>query len=256
MSKKISPPPRKLSLLNKLFVFNSHVYSDGGWLATGFGSFVIWLGYTLGRPDAPDGSIVETSFLGTLVFYLVGAAFMFLGVLSLRNFVFREGWQKLELLQHGEAAYGKWIKTVDENTERVAKMLGTGDILSGTVARDAENKKLAEKMLDAHRHPTQKTRPMNSHFVFESQDGRTHKVIAMTMLKDVFLMKDEAEELILYDPVSPELAVVYDAITDAPEILPDGSLGQIPNVRKHVLILPVVVFLINLGFFLYHFVFY
>ncbi len=110
MAKHLSPPPRKLSWLTRLLVFNSHVYSLGGWVATGIGCLMIWFCYTVTRPAALDSPGVSVNLPGLAAFFLIGMVFLGIGLATLIHFTFKNGWREVWLLRYGEVAVGKWVE--------------------------------------------------------------------------------------------------------------------------------------------------
>lgn len=217
MAKHLSPPPRKLSWLTRLLVFNSHVYSLGGWVAAGIGSLMIWFCYTVTRPAALESPGVSINLPGLVAFFLIGIVFLGVGLATLIHFTFKNGWREVWLLRYGEVAVGRWI-------ENKKKSIGSGP-----------NKNVL------------------NYFTFETKEGITHPVTSIVNSKDGYILKDGAEKLILYDPENPGQIVVFDSIPNAPAILPDGRFGPIPKPRAGILIAPLLVFLLNIGFYAYHF---
>lgn len=208
MTKHLSPPPRKLSWLTRLLVFNSHVYSLGGWVATGIGCLMMWFCYTVTRPAAIDFWGVYPDLLGLVVFFVIGIVFLGIGLATLIYFTFKNGWRAVWLLRYGEVAVGKGV----------------------------ENKK--KKW---------------SYLTFETKEGITHQVTSLVNSKEGYKLKDGAEKLILYKPENPNQVVVFDTIPNAPAVLPDGRFGPIPKPRAGILIAPLLVLLLNIGFYVYHF---
>lgn len=208
MTKHLSPPPRKLSWLTRLLVFNSHVYSLGGWVATGIGCLMMWFCYTVTRPAAIDFWGVYPDLLGLVVFFVIGIVFLGIGLATLIYFTFKNGWRAVWLLRYGEVAVGKGV----------------------------ENRK--KKW---------------SYLTFETKEGITHQVTSLVNSKEGYKLKDGAEKLILYKPENPNQVVVFDAIPNAPSVLPDGRFGPIPKPRAGILIAPLLVLLLNIGFYVYHF---
>lgn len=222
MAKLLPPPPRKLSWLTRLLVFNSHVYSLGGWVATGMGCLIIWFGYTIGRPPAYDSpgiydELVQLGALGRLaVIFLVGMVFLGVGLATLIYFTFKNGWREVWLLRYGEVAMGKGV----------------------------ENKK---KSLGSKPNKNE-----SNYLTFETKEGITHQVTSLVNSRNGYKLKDGAKKLILYAPENPDLVVVFDAIPNAPSVLPDGRFGPTPNPRASILLAPLLVLLLNIGFYAYH----
>lgn len=208
MAKHLSPPPRKLSWLTRLLVFNSHIYSLGGWVAAGIGCLMIWFCYTVTRPAVIDFWGVYPDLLGLVVFFLIGIVFLGIGLATLIYFTFKNGWREVWLLRYGEVALGKWV----------------------------ENKK-----------------QRGTYLTFETKEGITHQATSIVNSKDGLKLIDGVEKLILYKPENPNQVVVFDAIPNAPSVLPDGRFGPIPEPRAGILIAPLLVFLLNIGFYAYHF---
>ncbi|NRB49024.1 MAG: hypothetical protein HRU41_15215 [Saprospiraceae bacterium] len=208
MAKHLSPPPRKLSWLTRLLVFNSHVYSLGGWVATGIGCLMIWFCYTVTRPAALNSSGVSVNLLGLVAFFLIGMVFLGIGLATLIHFTFKNGWREVRLLRYGEVAVGKWVK----------------------------NEKKRWK-----------------YFTFETRQGITHQGTFVVNSKDGLKLIDGVEKLILYNPKNPDQVVAFDAIPNAPSVLPDGRFGPIPKPRVGILIAPLLVLLLNICFYAYHF---
>ena len=217
MANHLSPPPRKLSWLTQLLIFNSHVYSLGGWVAVGIGCLMIWFCYTVTRPAVIDFWGIYPDPLGLVAFFLIGMVFLGIGLATLIHFTFKNGWREVWLLRYGEVAVGKWI-------ENKKKRLGSG--------------------------PNQNEL---NYFTFETKEGKTHPVTSIVNSKNGYKLKDGAEKLILFDPKNPGQIVVFDAIPNAPTVLPDGRFGPIPKPRAGILIAPLLVFLLNIGFYAYHF---
>ena len=217
MAKHLSPPPRKLSWLTRLLVFNSHVYSLGGWVATGIGCLIMWFCYTVSRPAALDRPGVYVNLLGLVAFLLIGMVFLGIGLASLIYFTFKNGWREVWLLRYGEVAVGKW-------TENEKKGIGL-----------------------------EPNKTVGNYFTFETKEGITHQGTSIVNSKDGYKLKDGVEKLILYKPENPDQLVAFDAIPNAPAVLPDGRFGPIPKPRAGILIAPLLVLLLNIGFYTYHF---
>lgn len=217
MAKILPPPPRKLSWLTQLLVFNSHVYSLGGWVATGIGSLAVWFCYTITRPAALNIPGVSIDPLGLVAFFLIGMAFLGIGLATLIYFTFKNGWREVWLLRYGEVAMGKGV-------ENKKKSLGS-----------------------------KPNKNVSNYLTFETKEGITHQVSSLVNSRDGYKLKDGAKKLILYAPENPDLVVVFDAIPNAPCVLPDGRFGPPPNPRARILLAPLLVLLLNIGFCVYHF---
>ncbi|MBX2873644.1 MAG: hypothetical protein KTR30_16130 [Saprospiraceae bacterium] len=216
MAKHISPPPRKLSWRTRLLVFNSHIYSLGGWVATGIGCLMIWFCYTVTRPAALNIPGVSINPFGLVAFFLIGVVFLGIGLVTLIYFTFKNGWREVRLLRYGEVAVGK----------------GGGN----------KKKSLGSKP----------NKNVSNYLTFETKEGITHQVTSLVNSEDGYMLKDGAKRLILYDPENPDLVVVFDTIPNAPSVLPDGRFGPIPKPRAGILIAPFLVLLLNIGFYSYH----
>ena len=91
------------------------------------------------------------------------------------------------------------------------------------------------------------------YFTFETKEGITQQGTSIVNSKDGLKLIDGVEKLILYNPKNPAQVVVFDSIPNAPAILPDGRFGSIPKPRAGILVAPLLVFLLNIGFYAYHF---
>ena len=60
------------------------------------------------------------------------------------------------------------------------------------------------------------------------------------------LVEDEVEEFILYDYVSPDINIVYDAIPNAPEFDHLGQMQQIPLKKTYLLIVPILTLIVHI----------
>ncbi len=245
MAKHLSPPSRKLSWLTGMLVFTNHVYARGGWVAIGVGSLIMWLYYTLSRPAVIDFLGISPNLLGLVVAFLIGMAFLGLGIASLIYFTYREGWRAVWLLRHGEATVGKWIE--EEEPDREAephKVVWNYFTLQP---------KKATRQLIALINSLDSDKLVWNYLTFETKEGTTRQLTALVSSLDSDKLKDETEELILYDPHKTDRAMVFDAIPNAPAILPDGRFGPTPNPKAGFLLAPLLVLLLNIGFYVSHF---
>lgn len=245
MAKHLSPPPRKLSWLTRLLVFTNHVYARGGWVAIGIGSLVMWLYYTLSRPAVIDFLGIAPDLLGLVVAFLIGMAFLGLGIASLIYFTYKEGWRAVWLLRYGEVAMGKWIEE-----EESGQGVGPHKIVWNYFTFRA---KKATRQLTSLINSLDRGKLVRNHFAFETKEGTPLQLTALVNSLDRDKLKDETEELILYDPQKTDRAMVFDAIPNAPVILLDGRFGPTPNPKAAFLLAPLLVLLLNIGFYAYHF---
>lgn len=66
-------------------------------------------------------------------------------------------------------------------------------------------------------------------------------------------MKDEIEELILYDFYKMDCVMVFDVILNVLVILLDGCFGLIFNFKVGFLLVLLLVLLLNIGFYVFYF---
>lgn len=78
-------------------------------------------------------------------------------------------------------------------------------------------------------------------FEFVANNGRTYQVSSKTHQPE--LLEDESVENVLYLSHQPEKATLFDTISVAPELNPDGSLAPIPLFKSWVLIFPLLTLL-------------
>lgn len=229
MKKHIALPPRNLSFSSRLLIINSHIYALGSWIVIGIGSLMWWLDFTF-----------------------IGVIFFVIGFFSLRS-VFKKGRRTIKILKKGKAAYGKLIKSEDLHQKGTLKAIKFAKKISPQFKEELEDKGMsieeyAQKDLDARIENEPQNVILKYFFEFKTREGMTHKVEAKVKYNDGDILEDEEDELILYNPNNPDKAVVYDAIKNAPKILSDGSFGPAPYSKMSVLIVPLVVILMNIGF--------
>lgn len=245
MAKHLSPPPRRLSWLTRLLVFTNQVYARAGWVSIGIGSLMMWFCYTISRPAVIDFLGVSPNLLGLVAIFLIGMAFLGLGIASLIYFTYKEGWRGVWLLRHGEVAMGKWIEE-EEPGRRAEPHIILWNYFTFQM-------KEATRQLTSLINSLDSDNLVWNYFTFETKEGTTHQLTSLVNSLDSDQLKDEAEELILYDPQKTDRAVVFDAIPNAPAILPDGRFGPTPNPKVGFLLAPLLVLLLNIGFYAYHF---
>jgi len=60
------------------------------------------------------------------------------------------------------------------------------------------------------------------------------------------LVEDEVNEFILYDYINPDVNIVYDSISNAPEFDRLGQMQQIPFKKMYFLIVPILTLIVHL----------
>lgn len=256
MKKTIIPPPRRLPWRTRLYVFNSHVFAVGSWLVIGMGSLFLWGNHMLRQLALTERPNVTVHVENLVWLVFAGIALLGLGLLSLRV-VWKQGRMKVRLLRYGEAAYGTWIRSEDENLQRIKQTESFLRGLSGEAnnAGQDNSEDRAAAWLDMYAEgQSPDKRAMKSFFRFTAKDGFEHKVKVITSALEVPDLQDEEEELILYNPIRPQQAIPFDAIQYGPSLKPDGQLGpMVPPPPAYLLWVPLGVVLMNVGFFLYYF---
>lgn len=227
--------PRQISLLSILLILHGHLYATGGWLATGVGSGLLWF----------NTFQQESNF----IIVLVGGLFLFLGLMGLRS-SYGQGFRAISLIRNGSVAYGKLVSSAAEYEAAGKKISKFAGEKLGISEEDIE--KLGKANFEKQKEKEPQNIVMDYVFSFSTQFGGEHTVKAKIKYIDKDRIEDEAEELILYDENTPRKAVVYDAISHAPEILPDGNLGPADMSAFAVLILPVVILMMNGLILLYY----
>ena len=81
-------------------------------------------------------------------------------------------------------------------------------------------------------------------FEFTTDDGRRYEATARSHRP--FVLEDEPQEQLLYDPYNPKKAVLLDSLPGEPDIDEWGNI-QVANIGRSIrsLILPVAVVVIN-----------
>ena len=126
-------------------------------------------------------------------------------------FSLRKNFKAVDLVVNGQFARGKLIK------------------------REPTNTKINEQMVYKYT------------FSFVApEDGKTYEVVAKTHLRHT--LEDEETERLLYARVDPAHAVMYDSISGAPAILPDGNLEAVFPKKWMVLIVPGLTILLHMGY--------
>lgn len=232
MKKYLNDTPRNFSILSALIILNSHLYSLGGWLATGIGSGIFWFGL-----------ITDP---GNWIFLIFGGIFLLTGLASLVN-SYRLGIETIGLMRRGSVAYGRLLSAKDQS-EQLSRF-------SARAFKVSEEE--MEDFYQAHAQKMKKKEPQNVImdyiFEFEPQYGEKQRVKAKIRYLERAQIEDEPEELILYHEQNPQKAVVYDAIRNAPPILSNGEFGETPISNAITLILPVLVILMNIVLFQFYF---
>ena len=232
MKKYLNDTPRNFSILSALIILNSHLYSLGGWLATGIGSGICWFG-VISEP-------------GNWMFLIFGGIFLLVGLTSLAN-SYRLGIETLGPMRTGSVSYGRLLSAKDESAQ-----------LSRFTAKAFKvSEEEMEDFYEAHAQKRKKKEPQNVImdyiFEFEPKFGGKQRVKAKIKYLERGQIEDEPEELVLYHELQPHKAVVYDAIRNAPPILSNGEFGATPASKATILILPVLVILMNIVLFQFHF---
>ena len=165
----------------------------------------------------------------------------------------RKSWKTIRLLKHGEAAYGKLTKSEDESLAQTKKVLDLlAKVSKKKIVKEGMTKEdFLKKMIESQ--PADPNRMMKYFFEFQARAGTKHKVEALIKEADGAVLEDDENELILYNPRNPDQAVVYDSIPNGPKLQFDGSFSSATLSRFTVLILPILVILLNIGFSVYNF---
>jgi len=84
-------------------------------------------------------------------------------------------------------------------------------------------------------------------FTFKAENGQEYEVAGKT--HETYKLEDEGRERLIYDPEKPEFAILYDLIPHAPFMDRAGNIEQIPFKRAYTLILPGIVIIGHLTYY-------